>query len=138
MDMVKKYVMTKWGETIERLGIGFIRRANVDKNRMVFLTNAVISGFIAYIIADYCAAGTIAENPTDQKYVVPVAICFLFGLITSLKFPSEQFRVMAIVMMWVSIPLGFAIGLEWAIWANESSTAYIIKEVLVDRSHTHF
>ncbi|WP_175072826.1 hypothetical protein [Terribacillus sp. AE2B 122] len=113
----------------------------MNKNKKIFLVNAVISGFIAFFIADFCASGTIAENPTDQKYVAPEffvillmwAIGFLFGLITSLKFPSEQFRVFAIVIMWVSIPLGFQIGMVWAIWANESSVAYAIQEVLVEQ-----
>ncbi|MFP7478020.1 hypothetical protein [Terribacillus saccharophilus] len=101
----------------------------MNENRKVFLINTVISGFFAFFIADFCAAGTIGENPTDQKYVAPEffvilviwGIGFLFGLITSLKIPSEQFHVFALVMIWVSIPLGFAIGMQWALWANELS-----------------
>lgn len=79
---------------------------------------------ISFFIADFCAAGTIGENPTDQKYVAPEffvilviwAIGIILGLVNSIKIPSEQLRVYAIVTMWVSIPLGFAIGMQWAIW----------------------
>ncbi|MFP7493418.1 hypothetical protein SFC66_06470 [Terribacillus saccharophilus] len=103
----------------------------MNKNRIVFLTNAVISGFIAYFSAEFFAAGTIAENYTGQKYVAPEffivvvlwGVSFLYGLITTLKFPSRIHHVLAIVFMWIAIPVGFYVGMYLAIRANESGDA---------------
>ncbi|MFP7169523.1 hypothetical protein [Terribacillus sp. FSL K6-0262] len=112
----------------------------MNKSWMVFLANAFISGIIAYFIAEFFAAGTIAENYTGQKYVAPEffiimvfwAISFVYGMIALLKFPSKPNRILAIVFMWISIPLGIAIGMGLAIIANESSVAQTIQEVLVN------
>ncbi|MFD2922149.1 hypothetical protein [Halobacillus naozhouensis] len=87
--------------------------------KTIYIINTIISGCIAALIAGFFAAGTIAENYTDETWIAPEffvvipiwAIGALIGLLTFTKFFFPKlFLFASIIVTWGAIPWGLEIG----------------------------
>ncbi|GGC78913.1 hypothetical protein GCM10007216_06780 [Thalassobacillus devorans] len=77
------------------------------------IINAVISGIVVFMISTFLAGGAIGENYTDKTFVAPefflIAVIWGFGALLGamhLWKNSIYLFVVAVILMWLSIPLG--------------------------------
>ncbi|TFJ91605.1 hypothetical protein [Lentibacillus salicampi] len=93
----------------------------MSRRKIIALVNLIISGFIALAVSIFFAGGAIAENYTDKTFVAPEffiilviwGIGALFVLIQYFK-DLIPFFVISLIFTWVSIPIGFKIGMTMA------------------------
>ncbi|SDJ09285.1 hypothetical protein [Salimicrobium halophilum] len=90
----------------------------MNKMKVGYLINTVISGTMAFLISTFFAQGTIAENYTDKTWVAPEflwilpiwGLGFLIGLfVYRSKSPGIYFFV-SVLVTWASIPAGIRLG----------------------------
>lgn len=92
----------------------------MGKRQIISIVSLLVSGFIALSVSLFLASGTIAENYTDKTYVAPefFIILAIWG-IGVVFFVIQQFKartsffVLSLVFMWLSVPVGFRIGMYW-------------------------
>ncbi|AIF45283.1 hypothetical protein [Virgibacillus sp. SK37] len=97
----------------------------MGKRQIISIVSLIISGILALFASLFLASGTIAENYTDKTFVAPefFIILAIWG-IGVVFFFVQQFKahtvffVLSLVFMWLSVPIGFRIGIYCALKAK--------------------